>query len=214
MSTKPKGWMANHARWCNSNKEKIKYKLGSLRAVAAMNAKRAETGISNQYDKAKANGLPIPDAPNKGLPGFFTGKNHSEETKLRQKKKALASQHRRMRRNIINYNEVMLDSTWELELAKRLDFLGVSWIRPKPIKWIDEQGFEHNYFADFYLTDYNIYLDPKNPYAVKSQEAKLKCLMEQYDNIVIIKSLTDCKSFAVEIYAPTAHPAGAVNTTF
>jgi hypothetical protein len=131
------------------------------------------------------------------MPGLFLGKTHSEETKLKQKTKALASPHRRLRRKMIEYDGIMLDSTWELELAKRLDSLGINWTRPKPIKWIDGENVEHNYFADFYLKNYDIYLDPKNPYAIKAQKEKLKYLLTQHKNIVIIESLEKCKNFSI-----------------
>jgi len=197
ISDKPKGWMANHSRWCDRNVKKHEYKNGSMLAVASMNAKRKETGVTNQYTKAKIEGTPIPKSHMKGRVGHFLGKTHSDETKLKQKNKALASPHRRLRRKMIEYNGIMLDSTWELELAKRLDSLGISWIRPEPIKWIDDKNIEHNYFADFYLKDYNIYLDPKNPYSIKSQKEKLKCLLTQYKNIIIIETLEDCKNFSL-----------------
>ena len=98
---------------------------------------------------------------------------------------------------MIEYNGVMLDSTWELELAKRLDSLGIDWIRPEPIKWIDGENVEHNYFADFYLKNYDIYLDPKNPYAIKAQKEKLKYLLTQHKNIIIIETLEECKNFSI-----------------
>lgn len=93
------------------------------------------------------------------------------------------------------YNGVSLDSSWELALAIRLDEINVKWIRPKPIGWFDSGGVRHNYFPDFYLSEYDLYLDPKNPFAVKVQREKLNILMEQYDNIIIIKSLEECENY-------------------
>ena len=197
ISNKPKGWMANHSRWCEQNPKISEYKNGNKQAILAMNDKRKETGITNQYTKAKIEGSKVPESKLKGLPGFFLGKTHSEETKLKQKNKALASPHRRLRRKMIEYNGVMLDSTWELELAKRLDALGIEWIRPDPIRWTDGENIEHNYFADFYLEDYDVYLDPKNPFAIKAQKQKLKYLLTQHKNVVIIKTLEECKNFSI-----------------
>lgn len=197
ISSRPSGWMANHSRWCDQNPKRNEYRTGSMRAVLAMNAKRKETGITNQYTKAKIEGSKVPESKLKGLPGFFLGKTHSEETKLKQKNKALASPHRRLRRKMIEYKGIMLDSTWELELAKRLDTLNINWIRPEPIKWIDGENIQHNYFADFYLEDYNVYLDPKNPHAVRVQKEKLKYLLSQHKNIIIIQTLEECKNFSI-----------------
>ena len=53
----------------------------------------------------------------------------------------------------------------------------------------------HNYFPDFYLVDFDVYLDPKNPYAIKAQESKIKCLTKQIKNLIIIKGLEECKNY-------------------
>jgi len=190
-------WIANHSRWCDQNPKRDEYRKNTQKAIAAMNAKRIETGSTNHFTKAKLEGMPIPEGFWKGKVGQFLGKKHSEETKVKQKKKALASPHRRLRRKMVEYNGIMLDSTWELELAKRLDELKIHWERPDPIKWSDDNGIIHNYFADFYLKDYNLYLDPKNPYAIKAQKEKLKCLLDQHKNILIIKSIEECKNFNI-----------------
>jgi len=187
---------ANHSRWCEHNPKRSSYKTGSAKAVAAMNEKRKQTGLTNQFTKAKLEGKPIPEGTMKGKPGSFLGKKHNEETRQLMSKKAISSTHRRLRRKMIEYNGVMLDSTWELELAKRLDELGIDWIRPEPIKWTDSYGVERNYFPDFYLKDYDIFLDPKNPYAIKAQQEKLERLLEQHNNIIIIKTLEECKNYS------------------
>ena len=38
---------------------------------------------------------------------------------------------------------------------------------------------------DFYLPDYDIFLDPKNPQVQKNQSEKIKYLKENYTNIII-----------------------------
>jgi hypothetical protein len=50
------------------------------------------------------------------------------------RKKALASKHRRLKKGTVEYKGVILDSSWELALAKRLDEINVQWIRPTPIQ--------------------------------------------------------------------------------
>lgn len=190
---KPKGWMANHTRWCKENPLRNQY----LSVIDKMNKSRKNSGYENQFKKAKILNLPIPVGPMTRKPGTFTGKTHTSETKKIMKDKALKSSHRRLRRKLINYNGVLLDSSWEVELAKRLDYLGIRWTRPDPIRWTDGAGIEHNYFPDFYLPDYDLYLDPKNPQAVKSQQEKLKYLLTQHKNVVILQTLDECK-----IYSP------------
>lgn len=181
--------MANHSRWCDSNPKQLEYKsnLSKTRAgITNKSIERRNKNISKAWSNGKYNHVDH---------RTFLGKTHSEESKQLIREKALASQHRRLRRNIIEYKGVLLDSTWELELAKRLDELEIKWIRPDPIPWKDDQGVVRNYFPDFYLTEHDLYIDPKNPHAIKVQRKKIKCLLSQYKNIVIIGSLKECKEF-------------------
>ena len=67
-----------------------------------------------------------------------------------------------------------LQSTYELECFHILTDLGINWNRPKALKYDNR-----NYFADFYLTDYDIYLDPKNSYKAKLDEEKINKVIEQ-----------------------------------
>lgn len=50
---------ANHSRWCNKNPNRSKYLESSKAAVDAMNKRKKELGISNQFDKAKKEGISI-----------------------------------------------------------------------------------------------------------------------------------------------------------
>ena len=197
MGDKPKGWMANHSRWCDSNPKVKSYKetLSKTRknitqqSVDLRNCAISEAHKRGAYDEA-----------NKKRKGK-AGHKHSDETKKILSEKALASPHRRLRKKMIKYKDVWLDSSWELYLAQRLDELSIKWIRPEPIKWNDKEGKTHNYFADFYLPDHNLYLDPKNPFAIKVQREKLDCLFEQYRNIRIIDSEDGCKQFILDSVA-------------
>ena len=64
-----------------------------------------------------------------------------------------------------------------------MDKNGIRWIRPKPMPWIDSSGKRHNYFADFYLPDYDLFLDPKNEYCFKVQAEKIDYILRHYDNV-------------------------------
>lgn len=70
--------------------------------------------------------------------------------------------------------EVLLESSWEVEVAKILVDSNLKWTRPAPIKWIDEKNKNRFYYPDFYLTDYNVYLDPKNPFGMKRDKYKIE----------------------------------------
>jgi hypothetical protein len=190
---------ANHSRWCIKNPKRQDYVnlLKNNGNVEAMNNARKKSGMLNQYVKARLENRDIPESPNKGKPGSFLGKNHTYTSKELIRQKALSSKHRRLVRSITKYEKldgsiVILDSSWEVALAKRLDKQNIEWIRPEPLEWSDENGIIHNYFPDFYLPKFDVYLDPKNPQAIKVQKNKLQILLKQYSNIVILSSLEEC----------------------
>ena len=69
--------------------------------------------------------------------------------------------------------QVLLDSSWELKVAKELDKNNVMWYRPEPMRWVDQSGKSRLYYPDFYIPSLNVYLDPKNPYCMKMDEYKM-----------------------------------------
>lgn len=69
------------------------------------------------------------------------------------------------------YSGVWFDSNWEVQVAKSLDENCVSWIRPKTgFAWTDEG---RKYYPDFFLPDFNVYLDPKNDYLIIKDKLKI-----------------------------------------
>lgn len=72
----------------------------------------------------------------------------------------------------IIYNGIRLDSTFELSVAKSLDYNHIKWSRPNFMYWFDWRGKIHRYFPDFYLPDYDVYLDPKNDYLINNKSAR------------------------------------------
>ncbi len=94
---------------------------------------------------------------------------------------------------VIEYNGIKLGSKYELNVAKSLDEHSVVWIKPAPLIYLDPIGKTHRYYPDFYLPDYNIYLDPKNdflinninPYHGYSDTDKIKWT-EEYNNVKIL----------------------------
>ena len=189
-----KGFMANHSRWCHENPKRKQYsedlvsRAKSTAYTKDVNEKR-NASISELHKNGNYSHI------DRGA--SMRGKKHSEESKKKMSIGSLASNHRRLRKGVIEYNGILLDSSWELALAKRLDFLNIVWERPLPIKWTDEDNIEHNYFPDFYLPEYDIYLDPKNPQAFKVQRNKIKILDITYNNIKWITSLKECENFDI-----------------
>ncbi len=127
--------------------------------------------------------------------GTFAGKHHSEETRQmlssNAKEKDFASHFGSSRR--ITYNGFHFQSTYEVRVAQSLDSYGVTWSKPKRLKYIDADGKFHYYTADLYLVDYDIYLDPKNDFLIENVNPhlgykdadKIKWVSEQ-NNVTIL----------------------------
>lgn len=92
------------------------------------------------------------------------------------------------RKNIWYFNKnqnknILLESSWELKVAEKLDDKNVKWIRPDPISWYDEENKKRYYYPDFYIPDLDLYLDPKNPYCLKLDQQKLKKISQKINLI-------------------------------
>jgi len=187
---------ANHSRWCDLNPKKQDY----------VNSLRTRSYTISDENRIKRN-KKISEAHNRGayshvdFSSIFKGRKHSDETKEKIRSAALKSKHRRLKKNTILYNGILLDSTWELVLAKRLEELSINWIRPEPIPWTDKQGRIHNYFPDFYLFEHDLFIDPKNKHAANVQKDKIKILLSSYKNIIFLYSLEECKNFSLPMLA-------------
>lgn len=81
---------------------------------------------------------------------------------------------------------VYLQSDYEVKVAQDLDSNDINWTRPEPLLWVDEQYESHRYYPDFYLTDFNVYLDPKNDYLIKRDKKKIESVEKQNDVKVIV----------------------------
>lgn len=70
------------------------------------------------------------------------------------------------------YKGIWFDSEWEVKVAKSLDKNNIKWVRPKEgFVWNDKGN---KYYPDFFLEDYNIYLDPKNDYLIGKDKLKIE----------------------------------------
>lgn len=98
----------------------------------------------------------------------------------------------------IKYSEIFLSSSYEVKVAESLDENNIKWERPGGIPYIDNNGKFHNYIPDFYLSDYDVYLEPKNSYLIENINTrlgfydldKLKWVSEQ-NNVKIILLTVD-----------------------
>lgn len=170
--------LRNHERTCPSNLNR-NYKNG-------MTGKKG----GNQYTKARSLGLPDPsyevsDETRAKLSARRKGKKLSNETKY----KLSVIRSDQLRNNAFyskrtSYKGITLDSSYELIVAKSLDENGIEWIRPKAIDW-DDDGQIRKYIPDFYLPEYDVYLDPKNDYLINKDKRKIY-LAEKYNGVEIL----------------------------
>ena len=123
-------------------------------------------------------------------------KPYSDEFKEKQRQNALKRGLGgfNMRRGV-DYNGIKLDSSYEVEVAKNLDRNGVSWARCSRFPYV-VNGKLHYYTPDFYLPEYDVYLDPKNDFLIENVNPstgykdidKIKWVEEQNNIKVIILS--------------------------
>lgn len=100
---------------------------------------------------------------------IIRGHKHTEEFKKKQSKRA-------KERNLgghytsktIEFNGIKLDSTYEYILAKSLSENNIKWERPSYVIWKDNKNELHKYYPDFYLVDFDVYLDPKNDFLINN----------------------------------------------
>lgn len=95
--------------------------------------------------------------------------------------------------------EVLLESSWEVEIAEYLNDKQIEWNRPGFILWKDSSNKTRRYFPDFYLPDFDMYLDPKNPYCMKRDTEKMSKVSMTvniiYGDLVKIKQWIDLQKY-------------------
>ena len=89
---------------------------------------------------------------------------------------------------------VWLESSYEHTVAVDLDKNQIHWSRPAYLKY----GANRKYYADFYLNDYDVYLDPKNDYLIPLDTPKIEQVM--CENKVTVLILTKDQLSWASIY--------------
>ena len=101
---------------------------------------------------------------------------------------------------------IQMDSSWEVECAKKLDELGVRWERTEDIKlkYIDKRAQTRNYIPDFYLPDCDMYLEVKG-YWTTPARWKMRSVMDRNPGkIRLLESLEEISELALPILATTS----------
>jgi|GEM_PF-1705265 hypothetical protein len=130
----------------------------------------------------------LKDSLNSGkvIPSFF-GKHHSNKTK--EKLSLIQStSHKGGYCKWIPYQKgdkiIYLQGSWEFKYAQYLDSLNLKWIKPGngdlkySFFWMDDLGIKRIYTPDFYIIDYNQYIEIKG-YWRENDRIKMKKVLEQ-----------------------------------
>ena len=188
---KNKNSLINHERLCKSNPNKQDSNLKSPKNKVAWNK-----GLTSKTDQRVANHSIAVKEYYKTHDGAFKGKHHTEKTKERLSKNALDNgweSHFGSHKSYW-YKGIKFASSYELQVANSLDINGIEWVRSSSLHYIDNVGKKHHYTADFYLPEYDIYLDPKNDFLIEnvnprmgySDVEKINWVMEQNNVKVVI----------------------------
>lgn len=189
--------IANHKRWCKSNPKRNDYVLSLNKVRESLKGKPSWNSGKTHLDDSRI-------STKTGKP-WLKGKKHTEESKKKMSEACLKSNHQRVCKETLPYicvdgSIVNLDSSYERKVAQILDQNQIRWIRPSPLKWISKDGKVHNYFPDFYLIDYNLYLDPKNEYCFKAQNEKIEFIVEHYSNVIFLHEQNLTKEFIMGLW--------------
>jgi hypothetical protein len=76
--------------------------------------------------------------------------------------------------------EVTLQSSYELKCSQLLNDMSIQWVRPSYLKY----DVTRKYFPDFYLIEYDLYLDPKNSYLAKIDKDKIDKVIK-FNNVKV-----------------------------
>jgi hypothetical protein len=110
----------------------------------------------------------------------------------------------------VNYTKldgtiVQMDSSWESTCAEKLDELGVEWQRTEDLKlqYIDKRAQTRNYIPDFYLPEYDMYLEVKG-YWTTPARWKMRSIMDRNPGkIRLLESLEEISSLSLPITPTT-----------
>lgn len=188
-----------HEKWCKENPNHL-VKQSPSKSEKWLEAMHQRKGHgTNQFTKARELGLPPPISGTKGKQ-IWLGKKHSEESKKKTSnsmRKLIQEGNREysfFHRKTYWFDGERLDSSYELRVAQELKEHKIKFeAHPKGLNYIGADRVIRTYFPDFYLEDFDIYLDPKNAFLL-SEKYKYRGLTskekikraEEYNNVKII----------------------------
>lgn len=191
---KNKNSLTQHEIRCKSNPDKINIVSNFIKYNEQLKNGEKVKSHSNQYIKVKQLGLPQPHLSDESIEKckYWQGKKLSNEMKanisagmklaVKNNPQSYSSSNVNGRVKKVNYNGVILDGTWEQVVAKYLDDNNIKWIRPYTGIEYQYNGSTHLYFPDFYLVEYDYYIEVKG-----YERDKDRIKYSVVNNLILIK---------------------------
>lgn len=156
--------LRNHERLCkeNPNKQRSQFEIYNETRIGSWNS-----GLTKDSDeRVLQHSLKLKGRSRAG----FISKDGREKLSALAKERGLGGYKPHPNRGTY-YKEIWFDSNWEIQVAKSLDENNIKWERPKiGFIWNDNGN---RYYPDFYLPEYDVYLDPKNDYLISKDTLKI-----------------------------------------
>jgi hypothetical protein len=192
------GGLKKHEKGCLQNPQRIIYRSNFLDYNQKVRDK--EIIHKNQYTLARERGeeWEMPEEAIKKWKEKYTGFSHSAQTKEKlslSRAKTIEELGVGGFKNIkwyrisnIQNEEFIVRGLWELSVANLLNEEKILWIRKIYIKYKDLENINRIYTPDFYLPDYDLYIEVKGFFSSKDKQ-KLEFVLEQNDiDLIIIDS--------------------------
>jgi hypothetical protein len=184
--------LRNHERLCKENPDRQILVSNFIKWNEYRTGKHLQKA-SNQYIKAKETGdiYLVSDETRKKISDAAKERVYTKERreKLSKKMKEVAkdnpnysfAKNKYFKKEIIN--GFRMDSSWESIFANYLNKNNIKWIKnKKSFRYIFENE-EHSYYPDFYLEDFNLYIE------IKGQETERdKAKYKVVDNLLVLKA--------------------------
>lgn len=123
--------------------------------------------------------------------GYWKGKKHSEEQKRKISLK-MSILNKGGKCKWYEFEGVKVQGTWELNIVKKLQEFGIKWNKIKTnshtMQYFDDNNKQHSYTPDFYLKEYDVYLEIKG-FWWGNDKRKMEIVMSTHPNkkIVIVE---------------------------
>ena len=93
----------------------------------------------------------------------------------------------------VDGSEVLMDSTWEVAMAKKFDELGVKWVRDENmiLEYRTVRNRKRKYIPDFYLPEYDLYIEVKGYWTDAARHKMVDVVERNNVKVLILESLDD-----------------------